>query len=124
MNKCSVPNCTLQSEIVFHSPRNVPQLSLWKKILDMKVDNFYVCDKHFEDKFIRMKKLGVTTDAYPTMYLSNINADSSDICQCCLKSFVSTYFNQGDEFYKISDELQGIFGDVMGCEVRYYEFFD
>jgi hypothetical protein len=71
-----------------------------------------------------VRKLGVTVDAYPSMYLGNIDEDNADICQCCLKSFLSTYFNKTDEYYKISEDFQTVFKDVMECEVSWDEIGD
>lgn len=117
MSKCSVLGCKLKSELFFSSPRNEQQLNLWREILNIDEDKFFVCDQHFEDKFVRMKKLGVTSDGYPSLYLPSNDNNDSEICQCCMKSFLNTYFNQADEFYRVTPEFQDIFKRTMECQV-------
>ncbi|KAG5668102.1 hypothetical protein PVAND_016056 [Polypedilum vanderplanki] len=85
-----------------------------EKILNIEEDKFYVCDAHFEEKFIRIRKLGITIDAYPSLFLGNIDPNSSETCQCCFKSFI----NESDEVHQISENLQSIFKEVMDCELQ------
>ena len=122
MEICSVPNCKLKSQTKFHSPRNEPQLNIWRKILKINDSKFFICDQHFEDRFIRTKRLGVTVNGYPSLYLSNIEAGSSDFCQCCMRSFVNKFFHQTDEVFVISEGFQEIFSDVIGYEVSWQNF--
>lgn len=115
--KCSVANCQLKSKVTFHSPQSRPHLELWKKILNIKVDSFFVCDQHFEEKFFRIEKR-LTVDAFPTQYIGNVEPGNADFCQCCMKSFVrSKFITQNEGRVAIEDKFQKEFVDVIGCEV-------
>ncbi|KAL7013925.1 hypothetical protein ACKWTF_015647 [Chironomus riparius] len=116
-SKCSVANCHFQSKVCFHSPQSRPHLELWKKILNINVDKFFVCDQHFEDKFFRIEKR-LTFDAFPTQYIGNFEEGSSDFCQCCMKSFVrSKFITQYEPRVTIDEKLQQDFTNVIGCEI-------
>ncbi|KAG5668097.1 hypothetical protein PVAND_016051 [Polypedilum vanderplanki] len=116
-SKCSIPNCCLQSSFTFHSPRNRTHLELWKKILNIKEDSFYVCDLHFEDKFLRIEKR-LTVDAFPTQCITNIEPGSQNFCQCCLKSFeINKFLTEKEKKYPIDKKFKEEFLEVIGFEI-------
>jgi predicted nucleic acid-binding Zn ribbon protein len=121
MNKCEVRNCQLskrRSAAFFHSPRCPDQLELWKTLLGINKENFYICDGHFEPNFIKVKKLGITGGAYPTIHLNNIPKGSEEYCQCCLIALKNNLTKHVKDFLQISESFQQIFTEVMGCEIK------
>lgn len=117
---CSVANCRLKSNTIFSSPQDPMKLNTWRRLLRIPDKKFYVCENHFEEKFVKKVKLSLKPDAVPTLFISHYNIVKDDICQSCLKdipALTSLSTTTNFHFCYITDGFKDIFREVVGIKV-------
>lgn len=127
MEKCSVLNCKTTSAdnlALFRCPNSPIFLEKWMEILNLDdlESDFFVCEYHFEDKFISCDKY-LSEDAYPTVFLDMPEIElvqqtyESVInnCRSCLRK----YKKDERKLVKISSSIQNLFMNVTHIEVSY-----
>lgn len=128
MDKCSVSNCKTTSAdtlALFRCPNSPIFLEKWMEILNLDdlESDFFVCEYHFEDKFISCDKY-LSEDAYPTVFLNMPEIELvQEACESVLlinncRSCFRKYKKDERKLVKISSSIQKLFKNATHIEVR------
>lgn len=109
---CAVPNCPIRSENLFQSPASEANCRRWMKVLKITKNKFFICQEHFEEKFIEKKPRLWST---PTLWINNDIDESVDHCESCLMSLKDQ--KCPENAYKVDERFKEMFLDVTECEV-------
>ena len=81
-NRCVVSDCQETNCDLFQSPGDSVELNKWKTLLDVRENQFFVCSLHFEDRYMKTRKV-LNAGAYPIDMKAT--ASSATYCDCCLR---------------------------------------
>lgn len=112
MNQCAVKSCQLTPRYVYHSPKDQERLKMWKSVLCIDKNDFYVCERHFKERDMKTGKI-LLTSAVPKLYLTQ-DVSPSMICESCLEPREIKLRKSDDLFSSFQVELLLL----TGVEVR------
>lgn len=101
LNKCVVQSCQRRNDLFF-SPLDPVQLQKWKKILEIEIDDFSICDCHFEECFLTKV---LREDAVPTIFI--VPRAVGECCECCRKAAIEGALME-NHFIYVLEELFNI----------------
>lgn len=106
IKKCAVKGCQSEDTELFKSPKSRIQLQKWKEVLGIKKDEFYVCELHFDNRFINLQKV-LYEEAVPSIQLESIQEN----CECC-GEFLSDQIHQVEMVHQQIFKVLFPFADV------------
>lgn len=115
---CSVPNCRFISGSIFSAPDQLTLIK-WKKALNTKENNLWICSSHFEERYLKPAKLLLRPEAVPSLYLEISKSDNT--CQCCLKKNIPLANDKkpNNDFFTITELFQTMFEKLIRLRVSW-----
>lgn len=112
--KCEINACSGSNRYLFHSPSNQGILQQWKTIIQTDKEEFYLCERHFEDKFIEKS---LHSRAIPTVLIPD-STNGEGPCICCQHTMCAD-----EERFLISDEIKRKLHNVLQLQVTNHFLF-
>ena len=110
LNKCVVSACQRTDGDLFLSPNESVKLNKWKTLLDVRENQFFVCSLHFEDRYMKTRRI-LMAEAYP---MDMQTASSATCCGCCLRGI-----NFRELKVKVDESLRENIRNLVELEVSW-----